>query len=110
VTDDLICCIDVRWNFHDLWVEKTEADLDSQLRFAWALGVSVQSVDGRLIIANGEKKMPTYDFKCKQCGKKFTLTESYSDHDRHDEKCPKCGSEKVTQLISSVYAKTSKKS
>jgi putative FmdB family regulatory protein len=54
--------------------------------------------------------MPTYEFKCRQCGKKFTLTETYSDRDRHDEKCPKCGSEEVEQLISSVYAKTSKKS
>jgi putative FmdB family regulatory protein len=54
--------------------------------------------------------MPTYEFKCKQCGKKFTLDETYSDHDRHDEKCPKCGSKEVEQLISSVYAKTSKKS
>jgi putative FmdB family regulatory protein len=54
--------------------------------------------------------MPTYEFKCKQCGKKFTLAETYSDHDRHDEKCPKCGSKEVEQLISSVYAKTSKKS
>ena len=54
--------------------------------------------------------MPTYEFECKQCGKTFTLAESYSDHDQHDEKCPKCGSKDVEQLISRVYAKTSKKS
>lgn len=54
--------------------------------------------------------MPTYEFECKQCGKSFTLAETYSDHDRHDEQCPECGSKDVEQLISSVYAKTSKKS
>jgi putative FmdB family regulatory protein len=54
--------------------------------------------------------MPTYEFECKKCEKTFTLSESYSDHDRHVEKCPNCGSKEVEQLISSVYAKTSKKS
>jgi putative FmdB family regulatory protein len=54
--------------------------------------------------------MPTYEFKCEKCGKKFAVTETYSEHDRHDEKCPKCGSKKVGQLITPVYAKTSKKS
>ena len=48
--------------------------------------------------------------ECATCGEVEKLTESYSDHDRHEEKCPHCGSKEVAQLISSVYAKTSKKS
>lgn len=54
--------------------------------------------------------MPEYEFECKQCGNKFTITESYKQRERHQEKCPKCSSKKVEQLMSSVYAKTSKKS
>ena len=54
--------------------------------------------------------MPTYEFKCKQCGKKFTVSETYHAHEQHCEKCPKCNSKDVEQLISPVYAKTSKKS
>ena len=54
--------------------------------------------------------MPTYEFECKACGKEFSLSETYGEHDRHEEKCPHCGSKDVQQLISSVYAKTSKKS
>ena len=54
--------------------------------------------------------MPTYEFECKKCDNEFTLDESLSEHDRHVEKCPHCGSKEVKQLISLVYAKTSKKS
>ncbi len=54
--------------------------------------------------------MPMYDFECTECGKKFTLSESFGEHDRHEQRCPECGSKKVQQLISTVYAKTSKKS
>lgn len=54
--------------------------------------------------------MPTYEFECKNCKKSFTLSETISEHDRHVEKCPHCNSKEVQQLISTVYAKTSKKS
>ena len=54
--------------------------------------------------------MPTYEFECQKCGKKFVLEESYQQHAERKEKCPHCGSKRVEQLISPVYAKTSKKS
>lgn len=54
--------------------------------------------------------MPIYEFECKQCRKSFVVTETYSDHDRHNEACPKCGSKDVEQTITNVFAKTSKKS
>ena len=54
--------------------------------------------------------MPYYEFECRRCGEKFTVQENFAEHNRHQEKCPKCGSKQVEQLISSVHVKTSKKS
>lgn len=54
--------------------------------------------------------MPTYEFECKKCGKQFSLLESISSHDKHEEKCPQCGSQDISSLISAARVKTSKKS
>lgn len=54
--------------------------------------------------------MPTYDFECKQCGERFSLVERLSEHEKHEEKCPKCKSRDVKQLLSAVTVHTSKKS
>jgi len=54
--------------------------------------------------------MPVYEFNCNDCGHKFTVTETFKEHEQHHEKCPKCGSKKIAQMMSEVYAKTSKKS
>lgn len=54
--------------------------------------------------------MPTYDFRCGGCRKKFTLTMSITERDRKRIKCPKCGSSKAEAVFSSFFAKTSKKS
>jgi putative FmdB family regulatory protein len=55
--------------------------------------------------------MPTYQFKCTQCGKTFVQTQTFEEHDRSKRvKCPKCGTTKVTQVIGSPFVKTSKKS
>lgn len=54
--------------------------------------------------------MAVYEFSCEKCHRRFTVAESYQEHERHHEKCPKCGSKKVRQLISPIYTKTSKKS
>jgi putative FmdB family regulatory protein len=54
--------------------------------------------------------MPTYEFKCGKCKKKFALAMSVADYDRKRPKCPKCGSLKVEQLIQPFFAVTSKKS
>jgi putative FmdB family regulatory protein len=53
--------------------------------------------------------MPTYDYRCPKCNKKFTTTLSISAHDSGKAKCPKCGEKKVQQLISAFQVKTSKK-
>lgn len=56
------------------------------------------------------RTMPIYEFECKQCHNVFTLIESFSEYDRHAEKCPKCQSKEVGQVISSATVRTSKKS
>lgn len=54
--------------------------------------------------------MPGYDYKCKKCGKKFSLTLTISQHDRKRIRCPKCASSQVEQELASFFAVTSKKS
>ena len=54
--------------------------------------------------------MPSYEFRCEDCRKKFTIVETFSEHARHQEKCPKCGSRKLEQLFTAVSVRTSKKS
>ncbi len=54
--------------------------------------------------------MPTYDFKCQKCGKKFTLTMGIKERERTRPKCPKCGAGKPEPVFSTFFAKTSRKS
>ena len=54
--------------------------------------------------------MPTYQYHCEECRKKFELTETISEHGSRKLKCPKCGSKKVTFVPGNVFVVTSKKS
>jgi putative FmdB family regulatory protein len=54
--------------------------------------------------------MPTYEYKCLDCGKESELNLSMSEHDRGNIKCPVCKSTRMEQLISAISAKTSRKS
>ncbi len=54
--------------------------------------------------------MPTYEYKCTGCGKSFNLILGIKEHEKAKVACPKCGSKKVTQKISSFGVKTSRKS
>ena len=54
--------------------------------------------------------MPTYDFRCEKCKKKFTLMMTISEYESKKVRCPKCKSTRVKQQISSFQAITSKKS
>lgn len=55
--------------------------------------------------------MPTYEYICKNCGHQFEQVRSIREHDEKPKPpCPKCGSKKVEQAISSFSAITSKKS
>jgi len=54
--------------------------------------------------------MPVYDYRCKKCGKKFSVTMSISEYEKKRVKCPKCTSVKVQQQVVTFYAVTAKKS
>jgi putative FmdB family regulatory protein len=54
--------------------------------------------------------MPTYEFKCEKCAKKFTLLIPVSEYEKKNFRCPKCKSTKVKQQITSFQVTTSKKS
>jgi len=54
--------------------------------------------------------MPTYEYRCNDCGETFEQRETIAEHGAARPKCPKCRGEKVKQAFSPVYTKTSKKS
>jgi putative FmdB family regulatory protein len=54
--------------------------------------------------------MPTYEFICRKCGKRFSEAMTIAEHGKKKPKCPKCSSHQVEQSIAVFYANTSKKS
>jgi putative FmdB family regulatory protein len=54
--------------------------------------------------------MPTYEYECRNCQKKFTKILSLSEHGKEKISCPKCKSAKVKQRLSTFTTKTSRKS
>lgn len=54
--------------------------------------------------------MPFYDYECRDCKERFSKILTLTEYNRGDVKCPKCGSAKVQQLLSTFYAVTSRKS
>jgi len=54
--------------------------------------------------------MPTYEYECQDCNKKFSLISSITEHNTTKASCPKCKSKKVKQVISTFITKTSRKS
>jgi len=54
--------------------------------------------------------MPTYEYRCTQCKKKFSEKMTVSQMEKGKPKCPKCGSRKTEKLLTGFIAVTSKKS
>jgi putative FmdB family regulatory protein len=54
--------------------------------------------------------MPTYEFICEKCKKRFTLMMKISEYEKKKFRCPKCTSKKVKQQITSFQTITSSKS
>ncbi|NCF29106.1 MAG: zinc ribbon domain-containing protein [Gammaproteobacteria bacterium] len=54
--------------------------------------------------------MSRYEYRCEKCGRNFERTEHISEHRTKGVRCPKCKSPKVTQVLGTFFAKTSKKS
>ena len=57
-----------------------------------------------------ERTMPTYDYQCQACGKRFHEQLTVVRHEKHQAQCPKCGSKRVRQQLESFFAITAKKS
>ena len=53
--------------------------------------------------------MPTYDFRCGNCKKKYSMAMTISERGRKRIKCPKCGSSKAEAVFSPFFAKTTRK-
>lgn len=55
--------------------------------------------------------MPIYEYHCIDCKHVWDLTEHIDEHNKpHAIHCPKCGSERVEQVMSDFFAKTGRKS
>jgi putative FmdB family regulatory protein len=54
--------------------------------------------------------MPTYEYRCLECDMTFEKPQRIEDHEASRPSCPGCGSNKVEQIFSSFFAKTSRKS
>ncbi len=56
--------------------------------------------------------MAMYEYRCKECEKLFTVSETISRHESHKSKpkCPHCGARKSERMWSGFYAKTTSKS
>ena len=55
--------------------------------------------------------MPYYEYRCKDCGKRFMVKETFEEHDEHRRiTCPKCESHSADRVITEVFAQTAKKS
>ena len=54
--------------------------------------------------------MPSYEYECQECHKRFTVLVSIAEHEGKRPACPRCRSKKVMQVLTPFYAKTVKKS
>jgi putative FmdB family regulatory protein len=54
--------------------------------------------------------MPTYEYQCEKCRKRFTVIQRISEHTGRSPACPKCRSRSTRQLPATFFAKTVKKS
>jgi putative FmdB family regulatory protein len=54
--------------------------------------------------------MPTYEYRCSDCGKRVSIFQSYEDYGREPVQCPNCGSENFKRLITRVRVLRSEES
>jgi putative FmdB family regulatory protein len=59
---------------------------------------------------SSEDPVPTYEYECEKCRRRFSVVHHISAHTGRAPACPKCKSKSTRQLPSAFYAKTIKKS
>ena len=58
----------------------------------------------------GVPSMPTYEYRCQDCGRMFVQTMTFGEHEHKVRpSCPKCKSKKVEQTPRSFQPVTAKK-
>ena len=57
-----------------------------------------------------ESGMPTYAYRCMQCGRTFEHEERLAEHGSEQPACPDCGGHEVVSVPVPVMVKTSRKS
>jgi putative FmdB family regulatory protein len=57
-----------------------------------------------------ETAMPTYRYRCQDCGETFERVETITEHGTDKPRCPKCHGEEVVQVPTPFVAMTGKKS
>jgi putative FmdB family regulatory protein len=83
------------WHFSDMVARRHLPEVRSEADIS-----SIGSVE--------EREVPTYQYRCKKCGKSFERTETITEHDKAKVKCP--NGRKVTQVPARVHVVTSRKS
>lgn len=53
--------------------------------------------------------MPTYEYRCKDCGHVFDEVQHMAEHAAAQPVCPKCQSKQVEPVLATFYAKTERK-
>jgi putative FmdB family regulatory protein len=56
-----------------------------------------------------EDRMPTYEYRCRDCHHVFDRVEPLAEHGDKRPTCPKCKGRHVEQVLTPFFAKTSHK-
>jgi putative FmdB family regulatory protein len=54
--------------------------------------------------------MPTYEYRCQDCGKRVAIYQTYEEYGRVAVACPKCGGNRLTRLLNRVRIARSEES
>ena len=54
--------------------------------------------------------MPTYEYRCQDCGKRVSIYQSYDDYGHKPVHCPHCGGENLARLLTRVRIARSEES
>jgi putative FmdB family regulatory protein len=61
-------------------------------------------------VSDVEDRMPTYEYRCRDCHEVFDRVEPLAEHGDKSPTCPKCKRKHVEQVLTPFFAKTSHKS
>ena len=89
-------------------LERSRAQASGRRR-PWGEQVAVSFVRDGWSCVEAEA-MPTYAYRCEQCGETFERIETISEHETAKPQCPNCGRDEVVSVPTPFVAITRKKS